>query len=70
MNIYHCQVSRQQVSDDEVSWSTPVSSYSPPQFTASFVLTAAWADPPLEAEGFNPAWNTLGREYYCLININ
>ena len=52
-------MNRQLVSDEEVSWSIPVASYSPPEFTAPFVLTAAWADPDLGSEGFSPAWNCV-----------
>jgi len=53
------QVARCQLSDDTVDWSDPCPSYSPTDFTASFVLTAVWADPDLGAEGFKPVWNCL-----------
>jgi hypothetical protein len=36
----------------KVPWSVPWPDYSPPDFTAPFVLTAAWADPPLGNKDF------------------
>ena len=41
-------------------WTRPSPAYSPPDFTAPFVLTAAWADPDIGQQGFNPQWNKLG----------
>ena len=35
-------------------WYVPLSSYTPIEFTAPFVLTAVWADPDLGAAGFKP----------------
>jgi hypothetical protein len=31
-------------------WTVPWPDYSPPDFTAPFVLTAAWVDPPLDSK--------------------
>jgi hypothetical protein len=36
----------------KVPWSVPWPDYAPPDFTAPFVLTAAWADPPLDRKDF------------------
>ena len=55
------QVARSQISDESVDWSHPCPDYSPKEFTAAFVLTAAWADAELGAEGFKPVWNCLGK---------
>lgn len=33
--------------------------YCPTAFTAAFVLSAAWADPQLGADGFDPRWNSV-----------
>jgi hypothetical protein len=33
----------------KVPWTVPWPDYSPPDFTTPFVLTAAWADPPLDS---------------------
>ena len=41
------QIARFPVAESNVSWSTPLGPYSPPEFTAQFVLTAPWADPEL-----------------------
>ena len=60
--FYECgkdKVARAPVSDDEVSWGSPVPGYSPPKFTAPFVLTAVWADPELGTQDFDPKWNSL-----------
>ena len=53
------KIARFSVPEDKVSWSCSISSYSPPEFTAPFVLTAPWADPDIGAPGFAPAWNSL-----------
>jgi len=53
------QVARYQVPDDSVAWSQPCPDYAPAEFTASFVLSAPWADPDLQAEDFTPHWNTV-----------
>ena len=53
------QIPRFQVTEEQVPWSVPLSSYTPVEFTAPFVLTAVWADPELGAAGFNPLWNKL-----------
>ena len=58
--FYQPQVARYQVSDSAVDWSQPSPHYQPTEFTATFVLTAVWADPDLGAEGFSPVWNSLG----------
>jgi hypothetical protein len=34
----------------KVPWTVPWPDYSPPDFTAPFILTAAWADPPLDSK--------------------
>ena len=44
-------------------WSQPWPDYSPTEFTASFVLSAPWADPDLQAEDFRPQWNTVGQSH-------
>jgi hypothetical protein len=38
----------------KVPWTltVPWPDYSPPDFTAPFVLTASWADPPLDSKDF------------------
>ena len=48
------------VEEASVPWTRPSPAYSPPDFTAPFVLTAAWADPDIGQQGFNPQWNKLG----------
>ena len=53
-------MSRLPVEEASVPWARPSPAYSPPDFTAPFVLTAAWADPDIGQQGFNPQWNTLG----------
>jgi len=53
------KIPRFQVTEEQVPWSVPLSSYTPVEFTAPFVLTAVWADPELGAAGFNPLWNKL-----------
>jgi len=53
------QVTRTPVPDDKVDWEVDFSEYSPPVFTAPFVLTASWADPELDAPEFEPQWNQL-----------
>jgi ADP-ribose pyrophosphatase len=53
------KVARLPVPDQDVPWAVPLPSYKPVEFTAPFVLTAAWADPELGTEGFQPVWNTL-----------
>ena len=50
---------RAPVPDLTVPWDVAMPDYSPTAFTAAFVLTAAWADPQLGAEGFAPSWNTV-----------
>jgi len=57
--FYQPQVSRYQVPDSAVDWSQPSPHYQPTEFTASFVLTAVWADPDLAVENFTPLWNSL-----------
>ena len=42
-----------------MDWSEPCPDYRPTEFTASFVLSAPWADPCLEAEDFRPVWNSV-----------
>jgi len=50
---------RLSVPDEKVDWSSSFPGYSPPDFTAPFVLTASWADPQLEDEDFSPLWNSV-----------
>jgi len=53
------KIPRFQITEEQVPWSVPLSSYTPVEFTAPFVLTAVWADPELGAAGFTPLWNKL-----------
>jgi len=53
------KIPRFQVPDEQVPWSVPLSSYTPVEFTAPFVLKAVWADSELGADGFTPLWNKL-----------
>jgi len=53
------KIARFPVAETDVSWSSPLSPYSPPEFTAQFVLTAPWADPELGKPDFQPSWNLL-----------
>ena len=47
----------------QVSWSEVWEDYKPVDFTAPFVLTATWADPPLEKPG-----RDLQGCIFCIIN--
>jgi len=53
------QIARFPVSDEQAPWSVLYPDYKPIEFTAPFVLKAAWADPELGSEGFRPLWNSL-----------
>jgi len=53
------QEPRLSVPDSAVPWTVEWTDYSPPEFTASFVLKAVWADPQLGAGDFSPQWNSL-----------
>lgn len=53
------KIARQSVPEDQVPWTSSLSSYTPSEFTAPFVLTAPWADPELGSQGFAPVWNSL-----------
>ena len=50
---------RTPVADALVPWEVPMKDYCPTAFTAAFVLSAAWADPQLGADGFDPRWNSV-----------
>ncbi|XP_023328432.1 ADP-ribose pyrophosphatase, mitochondrial isoform X2 [Eurytemora carolleeae] len=52
-------VTRTSVPEDKVNWSEVWEDYKPVEFTAPFVLTATWADPPLGTPGFDPKWNSV-----------
>jgi len=52
-------VKRFAVPDDKVEWNKEWTDYAPLEFTAPFVLTAVWADPPLDKKDFSPSWNSL-----------
>lgn len=55
----HGDIQRLPIPDTQVPWSVPWPDYSPPDFTAVFVLTAAWADATLTSKEFRPVWNAL-----------
>lgn len=52
-------VQRLGVRDELVAWSRPWPDYVPADYTDPSVLGRPWADPPLGAPGFSPAFNAL-----------
>ncbi|KFD55720.1 hypothetical protein M513_03468 [Trichuris suis] len=53
------QLRRFPVPDEKVSWSVPYLEYDPPEYNATVLKTAAWADPDLSNNGFSPKFNSV-----------
>ncbi|CAL1296034.1 unnamed protein product [Larinioides sclopetarius] len=54
-NVY--PVKRMVVPNDKVSWTIFWPEYAPPNYSASHLSTASWADPDIADVKFNPKWN-------------
>ncbi|XP_037970686.2 ADP-ribose pyrophosphatase, mitochondrial [Plutella xylostella] len=52
-------IQRVPVADDEVSWSTEVKEYDPPDYTAQSVIGKPWADLDIADPNFKPKWNSI-----------
>ncbi|GBM57261.1 ADP-ribose pyrophosphatase, mitochondrial [Araneus ventricosus] len=54
-NVY--PVKRMVVPKDKVSWGIPWPEYTPPNYSASHLSNASWADPDIADVKFKPKWN-------------